>query len=282
MNLQVLEKKIGHVFRNKQLLVDATTHSSVYQSNRLMFERMEFLGDKLLNLEIALVLFKKYPAFSESALTSRLASIVRREGLFVVAQDLSLAKFAQFRSKNVDKKILADIVEAIIGCIYLDGGNHIDFIHTFFSKFIENEVINYRSELQELLHKLGFDHPVYENYSSKDGFGASVRFNIDELKQSLMKLNSLTKKQLTHTICDVDFPKCNESVARDLDEFLSFFCDRSEKNIGILNNVRSVRFCPISNEIEISASGASIKIANTKVAEISLQILRKILKILLK
>ena len=123
--MEILEKNLEYVFVNKALCSEALTHRSYGSPNN---ERLEFLGDSVLNLVIARSLFAKYPNLAEGDLTRIRSSLVNREGLAAVAADLSIGDFLKLGTGEMKTggsarpSILSDAVEAIFGAIYLDAG----------------------------------------------------------------------------------------------------------------------------------------------------------------
>ncbi len=123
--MEILEKNLKYVFANKALCSEALTHRSYGSPNN---ERLEFLGDSVLNLVIARSLFAKYPSLAEGDLTRIRSSLVNQEGLAAVAVDLSIGDFLKLGTGEMKTggstrpSILSDAVEAIFGAIYLDAG----------------------------------------------------------------------------------------------------------------------------------------------------------------
>ena len=126
-----IEARIGHLFTDQVLLREALTHRSATRSGRRIQrsnERLEFLGDRVLDLVIAALLFIRFPDEGEGALSQRQAGLVRRETLAEIAVELGLADWlALARSEDEsggrsNPAILADALEAVIGALYLDGG----------------------------------------------------------------------------------------------------------------------------------------------------------------
>ncbi len=114
----------GYRFSDQRLLERALTHRSASQDNN---ERLEFLGDAILNLLIAEALFQHFPVAREGELTRLRAALVRRETLAEVARDLGLGAFLRLgagerKTGGRDRdSILADAFEAVVGAVYLDG-----------------------------------------------------------------------------------------------------------------------------------------------------------------
>jgi len=127
-----LQARIGHTFANPDLLVEALTHRSYLNEHREYAgshnERLEFLGDAVLELAVTDFLFKKFPAKPEGELTSYRAALVNTVSLAETAQTLDINAFlllSKGESKDTGRArdvILADAFEAIIGAIYLDAG----------------------------------------------------------------------------------------------------------------------------------------------------------------
>lgn len=121
-----LQKKIGYSFKDEALLQIALTHSSTGQDEN--YERLEFLGDRVLGLAIASLLFKKFPNENEGDLAKRLAFLVQGETLAKLSSQISLGDYIIFSDAERDAggakndHILADVFESVIGALYLDGG----------------------------------------------------------------------------------------------------------------------------------------------------------------
>lgn len=132
MQLGPLEKIIGHTFKNKDFLKEALTHRS-YLNERSDWglpnnERLEFLGDAVLELITTEELFKRFPDFTEGQLTPIRSALVNYIMMARIARDMSLEQYillSKGESKDVGRArevILANAIEAIIGALYLDGG----------------------------------------------------------------------------------------------------------------------------------------------------------------
>lgn len=122
---QELGKRLQYVFRDARLLARALTHRSSGTQN---YERLEFLGDSILNFLVADVLYDRFPGLSEGELTRLRATLVRRETLAALARGLGLGDFlelggGELKSGGFDRdSILADALEAVFGAVYKDGG----------------------------------------------------------------------------------------------------------------------------------------------------------------
>lgn len=168
--LEELETKLGVCFTNKRLLNIAITHSSYanQRKNVKYNERLEFLGDSVLQLTITEYLFQTYDDKSEGELTRLRALIVCENSLYELAKQWDLGKYI-YMSRGEELtggrervSILADCVEAVLAAIYLDKGFEevkkyiLMNFKNIISKAINNEIIlDYKTKLQELLQKNG-------------------------------------------------------------------------------------------------------------------------------
>lgn len=124
----LLEAAIGHEFRDKQRLDRALTHSSARQGGGTDYERLEFLGDRVLGLCVAEFLFTTYRAATEGELSVRLNQLVSAETCAAVADEMELHRFIRTGAdvKKITGKAMmnvrADVVESLIAAIYLDAG----------------------------------------------------------------------------------------------------------------------------------------------------------------
>src|SRR5690606_8542721 len=130
-SISALEERIGHRFADPKLLENALTHVSGVGSGRKRtesYQRLEFLGDHVLGLVISELLFQSFPKADEGELSRRLADLVRREACAEAAVAMDLGPFIKLGSSEAQsggrKKaaILADVCEAVIGAVFLDGG----------------------------------------------------------------------------------------------------------------------------------------------------------------
>lgn len=155
-----LEKKIGYTFKNKEFLETALTHSSYMneKNTKSCYERLEFLGDSVLGMLTAEMLFKGQPKLSEGELTKRRAMLVCEPSLANAANKLGLGDYLkvgkgeEITGGRARPSILADVVEAILAAIYLDSG--IDNARCFAVEHIytaaqNTVVVDYKTRLQE-------------------------------------------------------------------------------------------------------------------------------------
>lgn len=163
--LEALEKRIGYTFSEKALLKQALTHSSFTNEQRINraknYERLEFLGDAVLELISSEFLFKEHPDVPEGELTKMRASMVCEPSLAFCAKDLELGKFLRLGKGEESTggrerdSITSDAMEAVIGAIFLDGGMEQAkaFIDRFILSDLEDKRLFYDSKttLQELI-----------------------------------------------------------------------------------------------------------------------------------
>lgn len=168
-NIDELERRIGYIFKDTNLLITALTHSSYANENRHGIsdnERLEFLGDSVLELVIADYLYGMFEQYKEGDLTKIRASIVSEGSLAEIARSIELGEFlylgkgeANTGGRNRDS-ILADAVEAIIGAVYLEAGisKASELIIHLFTPIIKKSFEgkgfqDYKTQLQEILQK---------------------------------------------------------------------------------------------------------------------------------
>jgi len=127
-NLDELLKRLDYRFERMELLEEALTHVSAPKAGGQSYQRLEFLGDRVLGLAIAEMLYKTFPRAPEGELSRRLAELVRRESCAEIAQSwdvgphVKLGAGEALSGERKNQTILADVGEAIIGAVFLDGG----------------------------------------------------------------------------------------------------------------------------------------------------------------
>ncbi len=176
--LAALQSRIGHTFRNPSLLRLALTHPSVAHEQCANVEhnqRLEFLGDGVLQLVLSGVLYEKFPHAGEGSLTKARAQMVNRQSLARQAQmmnlgeNLILSRGEELNQGRERPSALADAFEALLGAIFLDGGFDAAqkfVVREFRDSFGELEAIpnldNPKGELQELLQASSPESPRYQ------------------------------------------------------------------------------------------------------------------------
>lgn len=152
---RAIENRIGYVFKDKSLVEAAFTHASYVNEHRgVANERLEFLGDCVLDFLVGVELFNNDKAAGEGELTARRASIVSREPLARLVHEYGFLELLRVGAgvdrADFDIKTVSDIYEAVLGAVYLDGG--LDAASAFLERTFFGKVTperNYRSELQE-------------------------------------------------------------------------------------------------------------------------------------
>lgn len=171
-DLATLETITGHKFVDIKRLTKALTHSSLQSSEIGDYERLEFLGDRILGLIIAEMLYCEFPNAVEGELSVRLNSLVNSETCYEIALEIDLpniinmgAEMKQLEDRRLTS-IYADVIEALIACIYLDSG--LDSARTFIVRFwgermrhSETQRRDPKTELQEWAHQQNGAQPSY-------------------------------------------------------------------------------------------------------------------------
>jgi len=171
--LSILQKKINIKFKNLNYLKKSITHKSYDPSKN--YEKLEFLGDRILGFVISKKLIELYPDQKEGVLDKKLASLVNKNKCLEVAKSIGLEKFILVGNKSlntrVENKIVADSIEALIGAIYYDKGFEIveKFILFNWKNFINLSielVVDPKTKLQEYSLKKFKSLPIYRLVSS--------------------------------------------------------------------------------------------------------------------
>lgn len=173
--MENIEKNIGYKFKNKNLLETALTHTSyAYEKKIESNEKLEFLGDSILEFISSEYIYSKYKELKEGEMTKVRASVVCENSLHEIAKKhnfsdfLKLGKSERVVHKEVRPAIMADSVEAVIAAIFLDGG--IEPAKQFIIDNLETSIENatkhigqkdYKTVLQEILQKEGNVHIEY-------------------------------------------------------------------------------------------------------------------------
>ncbi len=173
-NILKLEKILEFKINNIEYYKNAITHKSADKLNN--YEKLEFLGDRVLGLCISKKLLEIFPNEKEGILDKKLASLVNKNMCFEIGKQLGLDKVVkignlQIKKNIVEKKIISDCCEALIGAIYLDRG--FDFVEKFilknWTKFINDEniiIVDPKTKLQEYSLKKYKQLPVYKFISN--------------------------------------------------------------------------------------------------------------------
>jgi len=177
-----LEDRIRYGFRDPELLEEALRHGSAPErgSEKRSYERLEFLGDAVLNLCIAQEVYRMLPLAGEGVLTKARAAIINNRNLVRIGERLGVPESLRIdpsvRKKadgGVTRKMIADAVEAIIGAIFIDGGYEASFafvqeqfrLPDFLNVLVEG--FDAKSRLQEWCQRKGINLPAYRLLSAE-------------------------------------------------------------------------------------------------------------------
>ncbi len=183
-----LETVIGHVFADKQWLDRALTHASTGTAKNANYERLEFLGDRVLGLCVAELLFTTFRAAEEGELSVRLNQLVSADSCAIVADELELHRFIRTGAdvkKLTGKRMLnvrADVVESLIAALYLDGG--LEVARAFILRYWKDRASkpdaarrDAKTELQEWAHAKFATTPSYR-VDDRSGPDHDPRFTV--------------------------------------------------------------------------------------------------------
>lgn len=213
-----LEKCLDYQFKNKDLIVEALTHKSYKKPYNN--ERLEFLGDAVLNLIVGEYLYKKFPNSNEGDLSKIRASLVNETGFTKLAKEIRLGDYiylstAEERNKGRSKaSILSDAFEAIMGAIYLESG--LDTLKPIILKLLEKsyDKINldvlfsdYKTALQEITQAEFGSIPEYKIEGSygpdhKKEFEVSIWINNEHYGQAIGKSKKLAQQAVAKIALD--------------------------------------------------------------------------------
>ena len=168
--LQLLQEQLGYQFNNIALLKQALTHRSFAKNNN---ERLEFVGDGILDCVIALNLYLKFPELAEGELSKMRAALVNQDGLVEIGEMLHLGEYlllgdGELKSGGRQRpSIVADGVEALFAAIFLDGGFEYAraTIEKIFATKINRDALplkDYKTQLQEVIQARHLSLPVYD------------------------------------------------------------------------------------------------------------------------
>lgn len=172
--LEILQKKLGHKFKDTGLLIQAMTHCSSVVNRFDSNERLEFFGDAILDMVVCEWIYETYEDMDEGNLTQLKSSVVSRKSCSMVAEPLELGKYTILgkgseKLDSVGGSVAAGVLEAIIAAIYLDGGYKKvrKFIVKNFTYIIESTAQsqhkgNFKSLLQHYTQKKHGNAPRYE------------------------------------------------------------------------------------------------------------------------
>lgn len=194
-NIGQLQKAIGYSFSNGDLLVQALTHSSAADDLHGSNERLEFLGDAVLELVVSEYLFRNYKKMDEGTMTKTRAGLVYETTLYHIACDLNIGDYLilgrgeENSGGRTKTSILADAVEAVTGALYLDGGFNkakkfiLMILEPYKKDIIEQGGYNdYKTRLQEILQSIKKNCVIKYSITNQSGpdhakvYAAAVSF----------------------------------------------------------------------------------------------------------
>ncbi|WP_075617528.1 ribonuclease III [Paenisporosarcina indica] len=226
----LLQQELNIQFVNQELLYQAFTHSSYVNEHRRKFykdnERLEFLGDAVLELSVSQYLFQKFSLMSEGELTKLRAAIVCEPSLVLFANELNFGKYVllgkgeEVTGGRERPALLADVFESFIGALYLDQGLQpvVAFLEQVVFPKIEigafSHVMDYKSQLQEIVQQMNNGSLQYEIVEEKGPahnrtFVSSVRLGNDELGEG----NGKSKKEAEQKAAQVAINRLQGQVA---------------------------------------------------------------------
>jgi len=192
MDVTPLEKTINYTFKNKELLNHAVTHSSYFnekkEKRKSDNEKLEYLGDAILNSVISILLYRKYKSRDEGFLSNARSSLVKRETLTEIAKSNDLDKHTSYGNGDSipeESKVISNMFESLIGALYLDGGMRktSKIIKTLFKPYFNEEKLTEKSPkntLQEYSQKILGILPKYKfTRRTREGFTVLVYLGKD-------------------------------------------------------------------------------------------------------
>jgi ribonuclease-3 len=174
-----IEARIGHKFADPALLITAFTHVSALKPAHKRadsYQRLEFLGDRVLGLVVSDMLYRAFPNADEGELSKRLADLVRKESCAEVAKslglfdDIKLGQVGASASARLRKSVLGDICEAVIGAVFLDGG------YAAAAQFVER---NWTERMRKLRRPLRDPKTVLQEWAQGKGLPTPVYREIE-------------------------------------------------------------------------------------------------------
>lgn len=172
LSFDAVEERLGHRFADRDLLLRALTHTSAVQAPTDSYQRLEFLGDRVLGMTVAGMVYRAFPQAEEGELARRLNALVKRETCADVARELGLGAAIRLGSGEAQSggrgkaAILADVMEAVIAAIHLDAGfdtarGFVERLWTDRMTAARGPLRDAKTTLQEWLQGRGLSAPSY-------------------------------------------------------------------------------------------------------------------------
>jgi ribonuclease-3 len=216
---------LEYTFKDQSLLVQALTHRSAASVNN---ERLEFLGDGMLNFVIAARLFEQYPDMQEGDLSRLRASLVNKDSLADIARSLQLGEYVKLGSGELKSggrrrdSILADAVEGIIGAVFLDSGFDTCrqlVLHLYADKLLNipdvSALKDAKTRLQELLQSRRYPLPVY-NVTDISGKAHNQVFTVECVIEKLECVTTATggsRRKAEQVAAELAIEEINQKIA---------------------------------------------------------------------
>lgn len=209
-----LETALGYSFKDKRLLKQALTHSSITGDIEENYERLEFLGDRVLGLAVAEMLYKEFKTEPEGSLSQRHTALVCKETVAEVSRDLGVDKKVRIATEDIreNDNVLCDVGEAIIGAIFLESGAEEAFayVRRHWEKKLHKAVLppkDSKTALQEMAHTKGLEMPVYEVIKREGSehepiFHIAVRLGADWEEIGTGKNKKLAEQNAAHKMLE--------------------------------------------------------------------------------
>jgi len=226
-HLENFQNEIQFNFKKKDNLLKALIHPSFIQDKKLIkvnlineFERLEFLGDRVLGIVISFLIFDKYKNFNEGSLTKKLSYLVQKDFLYKISIEIKIDKILKYSHKKnnirMNTSILSDSVESLIGSIYIDSGYNsaFKFIKRIWGPYLGLEASNEqdsKTKLQELSQHKYKTLPEYK-LIKKEGPSHSPVFTVSlkVLKLKLIKATGQSKKEAEKNAAKIALNILNE------------------------------------------------------------------------
>ena len=208
--INIFQNKINFQFKNKKNLFNCLIHPSIIKEKKIKkkdfesnFERLEFLGDRVLGLVVASLIFNKFLDLNEGDLTKKISYLVQKKFLYKIALEINLDKILKysFKKENIrmNEAILSDAVESLIGSIFIDSGYtaSFKFIKSIWKPYLDLKESNEqdsKTHLQEISQQ---KYKILPNYKllKKEGPSHSPIFTVS-LKVSSLKVVKANGKSI--------------------------------------------------------------------------------------
>jgi ribonuclease-3 len=192
----ILEDRLGYRFNNRELLTSALTHRSVNSRNaKSDYERLEFLGDAVVDLAVAHLLIDRHSSATEGELSKMRAALVNTESLASIAREIELGRWIRLSRGEIASggaqrsSILADVLEALIGAVYREAGAEqarACVERVFGDRIVTVTPRDPKTELQEALHAAGRGTPIYQLECTEGPEHAPVFISVVEIDGQLL------------------------------------------------------------------------------------------------